>query len=142
MSNHHANHDHHNNGDIFVPLTDNNNNVSLAKAAMFIVLLGLGVFTLVSTIYLCGGNRTNEEQVEWRIKHNSAFKDSNENEFYKSEAEHSENHEEMKGEKAHGTEAKPEESKASEDKMGEEKKAPETKMDEKSGDTHKTDAHK
>lgn len=87
MSHHETHHDASHNGDIFVPLTDNNNNVSMTKALMFIVLVGIGVFTLVTLIYQFGGQRANEEQVEWRIKHHGAFKDSNENEFYKSGAD-------------------------------------------------------
>lgn len=108
---HHSEHDSHDDNSVnFMPLKDNNHNLSLGKIWPLMLLIAVLIFGLVPGIKYAGGFVQNEQQEEWKVKHERGFKDSDENLFYKSEATAKEEGkvEEKKAEGAHSEEAKPE----------------------------------
>lgn len=76
MSNHDIQND---NEEKFVPLKDNNNNLSAVKSISYIVLLGGLIFCLTAGIQYAGAYISNQEQMEFKLKHHRFIKDSNEN---------------------------------------------------------------
>ncbi len=81
-----SNHDHHeskmNESEKFVPLSDNNNNLSKWKFVPLILSLALILIALVSAISKVG-YLNNEEQVHWKHTNHATSKDSHENKYYK-----------------------------------------------------------
>ncbi len=108
---HHTEHVSHDDNSVnFMPLKDNNHNLSIGKIWPLMLLIAVLIFGLVPGIKYAGGFVQNEEQEEWRINHGRGLKDSDENLFYKSEATAKEEGkvEEKKAEGAHSEDAKPE----------------------------------
>lgn len=108
---HHTEHDSHDDNSVnFMPLKDNNHNLSLGKIWPLMLTIAVLIFGLVPGIKYAGGFVQNEQQEEWKVKHERGFSDSDENLFYKSEATAKEEGkaEEKKAEGAHSEEAKPE----------------------------------
>ena len=145
-----SNHDIHTESDEkFVPLTDNNSNLSVAKIIFFIVLLGLGVFGLTYGVQFAGSYIGNEEQIEFKHEHGRTIKDSDENkievsdevkDLYKEKYPRvNEDHEGVKKEEVKD-ENKMDEKKMMEDKKKDESKPEDKKMDDKK-DGHNTEGH-
>ena len=83
MSNHDTNQDTNQEpqsfSERFVPLSDNNSNLSLGKVITLMVSLALIVYGLLAIVESTGGYLTNEQQIEWRKEHHKPMKDSDEN---------------------------------------------------------------
>ncbi len=109
---HHTEHDSHDDNSVnFMPLKDNNHNLAIGKIWPLMLTIAVLILGLVPGIKYAGGFVQNEEQEEWRIKHERGLKDSDENLFYKSEATTANEEgkvEEKKVEGANAEEAKPE----------------------------------
>jgi hypothetical protein len=147
-----SNHDIHNESDEkFVPLKDNNNNLSFVKIISSVLLLGALIFLITTGVQYAGAYLTNEEQVEFKKDHGRYTKDSDENrvkvtneveELYKMKYRGESAGAEMKDHKTdeNKEEKKVEEPAKEENKMGgkhdDEKKMDEKKMENEKGAEH------
>ncbi len=122
----------------FVPLKDNNNNLSGVKIICSIVLLGVLVFCITTGVQYAGAYLQNEQQMEFKKEHQRHIKDSDENKILATEVtEEAQETEKQEREEANG----PVEDKSVKE-MKEQERMDKEKMDAQKAEEHKMEQKK
>jgi hypothetical protein len=116
-----SNHDIQNDSEEkFVPLKDNNNNLSAIKIITYIVLLGGVIFGVTAGVQYAGAYLRNEDQMNFKMQHQRFIKDSDENKIVVTKEE-KESMEKKEKENIQGVDNRTEEMKVDSKKMDDKK---------------------